>query len=362
VIDRLARQRFKVWTLAFGFWTLLAFSYTVSSVVSALNEGMQPSWTRALAWNLTDFYLWLALTPLVIRLGRLGAHGWRRFWMLHIPCSLFVAGLQTTVMLVVFWWLCGPGTHSQVTTLDGYLRMESVYKFHLALVTYWILLAVMRGMDSRRRLKDERLRSAQLETQLAQSQLQALRMQLQPHFLFNTLNAISALALSNPSQARLMIARLSDFLRLTLEERHAPQVPLSRELQFLECYLGIQQVRFQDRLTTLLDVAADTVNAAVPNLILQPLVENALRHGLLAKAGGGTVRISARRHGDDLRLRVDDDGLGLPRGGPLEGIGLGNTRARLCMLFGTSARLDLMHRPEGGTRVEVRFPFAEYAA
>jgi LytS/YehU family sensor histidine kinase len=225
-----------------------------------------------------------------------------------------------------------------------------------------VILVVLRGMESRRHLRDERLRRTQLETQLAQAQLQALRMQLQPHFLFNTLNAISALALSNPSQARLMIARLSDFLRLTLEERHAPQVPLSRELQFLECYLGIQQVRFQDRLTTLLDVAADTVNAAVPNLILQPLVENALRHGLLAKAGGGTVRISARRHGDDLRLRVDDDGLGLPRGGPLEGIGLGNTRARLCMLFGTSARLDLMHRPEGGTRVEVRFPFAEYAA
>ena len=362
VIDHSAKQQFKTWTLVFGFWTLLALSYTVSSVVSALNEGMQPSWTRALAWNLIDFYLWMALTPLVIRLGRLGARDWHRFWALHIPCSLLVAGVQTTLMLVLFWWLCGPGTHSQVTTLGGYLRMESVYKYHLALVTYWILLAVLRGMDSRRRLKDERLRNAQLETQLVQSQLQALRMQLQPHFLFNTLNAISALALSDPAQARLMIARLSDFLRLTLEERHAPQVPLSRELQFLECYLGIQQVRFQDRLATQLDVASDTVNAAVPNLILQPLVENALRHGLLAKPGGGTLRISSRRDGDRLHLRIDDDGLGLPPRGPTEGIGLGNTRTRLRMLFGTSATLDLTRMPAGGTRVELRFPFVEHAA
>jgi signal transduction histidine kinase len=362
VIDPPAKRRFKTWTLVFGFWTLLALSYTVSSVVSASNEGLQPSWTRALTWNLTDFYLWMALTPLVIRLGRLGAGSWRRFWMLHIPCSLLVAGAQTTIMLTVFWWLCGPGTHSPVTTLGGYLRVESVYKFHLALVTYWIVLAVLRGMESRRNLKDERLRSAQLETQLVQSQLQALRMQLQPHFLFNTLNASSALALSDPGQARLMIARLSDFLRLTLEERHAPQVPLSRELQFLECYLGIQQVRFQDRLATQLDVAGDTVNAAVPNLILQPLVENALHHGLLDKPGGGRLHISSRRDGDHLHLRVDDDGLGLPEHDSPEGIGLGNTRARLRMLFGMSATLDLTRMPAGGTRVDVRFPFVEYAA
>ncbi|HET7266786.1 MAG TPA: histidine kinase [Oleiagrimonas sp.] len=228
-------------------------------------------------------------------------------------------------------------------------------------MTYWVIFAVMRGIESRRRLRDERLRSAQLETQLAQSQLQALRMQLQPHFLFNTLNAISALVLSNPAQARLMIARLGDFLRLTLEERHAPQIPLSRELEFLRCYLAIQQVRFQDRLTTRVDVSDDILNAAVPNMILQPLVENALRHGLLPKSECGALRIVGRRVGDQLQLRVDDDGLGLPSTATREGIGLGNTRERLRVLFGHVARLELGPRAEGGTRVELHFPYREYA-
>jgi LytS/YehU family sensor histidine kinase len=159
-----------------------------------------------------------------------------------------------------------------------------------------------------------------------------------------------------------MIARLSDFLRLTLEESHAPQVPLSRELEFLACYLGIQQVRFQDRLSTQLDVDDDTLGAAVPNLILQPLVENALRHGLQNKPGTGILRISTRRAGDQLQLRVDDDGLGLPPEGTPEGIGLGNTRSRLHMLFGDAARLELTPLAGGGVRVEVCLPFVVHIA
>jgi LytS/YehU family sensor histidine kinase len=159
-----------------------------------------------------------------------------------------------------------------------------------------------------------------------------------------------------------MIARLSDFLRLTLEESHAPQVPLSRELEFLACYLGIQQVRFQDRLSTQLDVDDDTLDAAVPNLILQPLVENALRHGLQNKPGAGVLRISTRRTSNQLQLRVDDDGLGLPSAGTPEGIGLGNTRSRLHMLFGDAARLELTPLAGGGTRVEVCLPFVVHIA
>jgi LytS/YehU family sensor histidine kinase len=304
----------------------------------------------------------MALTPLVSWLGRLGAHGWRRFWTLHVPCSIVIAGVQSGVMLSLYWWWLGPSAQSKVTTFAAFLHDEAIFQFHLGLLAYWLLLVVLRGMVSQRSLKDERLRNSQLEAQLAQSQLPALRMQLQPHFLFNTLNAISALALADPPQARLMIARLSDFLRLTLEERHAQQVLLAREMQFLECYLGIQQVRFQDRLVTHLDVAGDTVNASVPSLILQPLVENALRHGLLAKTGRGNLYISTRRDGGHLRLRVDDDGLGLPRTGHLEGIGLSNTRARLQALFGEAATMNLIGMVNGGTRVELRFPFVECAA
>jgi len=355
-------SRRQVWPLAFGFWTLLALSYALSSGLSSLSEGRDANWLRGLAWNLADFWLWMLLATGIGWLGRRSAgRSGPRFLLLHVPASIGVALAQTLLQLLIFWIVCGPGK-MPVASFGDFVHMEFAYKLQQGLVTYWVILAVLRGMESRRHLHDERLRRMQLETQLVQSQLQALRMQLQPHFLFNTLNAISALALADPLQARLMIARLSDFLRLTLEERHAPQVPLSRELEFLTCYLDIQQVRFQDRLSTQLDVADDTLGAAVPNLILQPLVENALRHGLQDKVGAGILRISTRRDGEQLQLRVDDDGLGLPPQGSPEGIGLGNTRSRLHMLFGDSARFELIPLAGGGTRAEVRLPFVRHIA
>jgi len=349
--------------LAFGFWTLLALSYTLSTGLSLIGEGQPPGWSRSLTWNLLNFWPWMALVPLIGWLDRrsAGRHGWRRFCLVHIPAALAVALAQTLLHLVLFWWLYGLA-RMPTQTLDSYLRLQFAYNYHLAILTYWVILVVLRGMDSRRRLRNERLHRARLENQLAQAQLQALRMQLQPHFLFNTLNATSALVLADPPQARLMIARLADFLRLTLEEQHAPLIPLSRELEFLACYLGIQQVRFQDRLSTGIDVDDDVLDAAVPNLILQPLVENALRHGLGHKPGPVNVRISARREDGQLYLRVDDDGLGLPATGVPDGVGLANTRSRLQVLFGDDAQLELGAIPGGGTRAEVRLPCRRYAA
>jgi len=361
--DLMTAPRWKTWGLVFAFWTLLALSYTASSVISMISEGEAFAWIRPLTWNLANAYLWMLLTPVVAWLGRQGGRaGWKRFWAVHLPASIALASVQVMLVLSIYWMLCGAPTSQPLMTFRAFARMQAAYNFHLSWLTYGVILVVLRAIESQRRLKDERLRNAQLETQLVQSQLQTLRVQLQPHFLFNTLNAISALALADPVQARQMIARLSDFLRLTLEERHAQQVPLAREMEFLNCYLGIQQVRFQDRLTTHLDVSVDTVHALVPNMILQPLVENALRHGLLDKTGRGTLHIVTRRDGDDLLLRVDDDGIGLPPGGAKEGIGLGNTRTRLDMLFGGAARVELQCKEEGGTRVELRFPFRECAA
>jgi two-component sensor histidine kinase len=357
VTFRLPSHWLKTWSLALGFWTLLALSYSVSAALSAIGEGHDPSWPRVLSWNFIDFYLWMALVPLIAWLGRRGAGGgWRRFVAVHAPASVGLALLQLLAHLAIFWVACGPGK-MPVSSFGGYLRMEFAFSYHFALLIYWVILAVLRGIDSRRRLRDAGLRNAQLETRLAQSQLQTLRVQLQPHFLFNTLNAISALALADPTQARTMIARLSELLRLTLEERHALEVPLARELELLRCYLDIQQVRFQDRLSTQWEVDEETVQAAVPSMILQPLVENALRHGLLAKAAPGRLQILSRREGGQLYLQVDDDGLGLPAGGAAEGLGLGNTRARLQLLFGAEASLELVRKSEGGTRVALRFPF-----
>ncbi|MBE1159087.1 sensor histidine kinase [Dyella acidiphila] len=351
-------SKWKTIAITFVFWTVLALSYATSQVFGSISEGHPVSWFRPLVWNFADFYLWMLLTPLVAWLGRLGAQSWRRYWSLHLPCSLSLAVVQSVLMLLIFWNVCGPNPKGSVYTFTDLLHNEGIYKFHLALLTYWLMLVVLRGIASRHSLRDERLRNAQLETQLTQSQLQVLRMQLQPHFLFNTLNAISALTLADPSQAKRMIVLLSDFLRLTLEERHAQQVSLAREMQCLKSYLDIQEVRFQDRLVTQLDIG-EASHALVPSLILQPLVENALRHGLLAKTGGGQLRVSARRVGAELHLQVEDDGLGLPAGGLVEGVGLRNTRERLQATFGGAATMELRPRQGGGTEVLLRFPFVE---
>jgi len=358
-------RRLKTMTVAFGFWTLLAVSYAFSAGLSGLSEGEAPNWGRLLTWYLASFWLWMLLVPLLAWMGRRTAGaGWGRFCLVHIPASVVIALSQVLVRVGVFWAIW----RTDITTAHSfgeYLQREFVFNFYFAQLTYWVILAVLRGMDSKRHLRDERVRSARLETRLAQSQLQAMRMQLQPHFLFNTLNAISALALAEPNRARRMIARLGDLLRLTLEERHAPLVALSHELELVRCYLEIQHERFQDRLQARFDVADDTLHAAVPGMLLQPLVENALRHGLLDKTTPGSVLIRARREGGFLHLSVEDDGWGVPDGGIVEGVGLGTTRERLRMQFDDRASLELQPRPGGGTHVRLRLPFrvnAEVAA
>ncbi|HVX04833.1 MAG TPA: histidine kinase [Rhodanobacteraceae bacterium] len=354
--DSATSSRIKPWVLAFGFWTLLGLSYALSAGLSDLSEGQAANWGRLVTWYLASFWLWMLLVPLIARLGRQTAgQGWRRFCLVHVPASIVMALAQVLIRVGVFWIIW----RSHITTVHSfgaYLQHEFVFNFYFAQLTYWVILAVLRGMDSRRHLRDERLRNAQLETQLVQSQLHAMRMQLQPHFLFNTLNAISALALAEPLRARRMIARLSDLLRLTLEERHSPLVPLSHELEIVRCYLEIQRERFRDRLQTRLEVADDALQAFVPGMILQPLVENALRHGLLDKATPGNLLIRARREGAYLHVSVEDDGLGMPDD-IVDGVGLGTTRERLRMQFEDAAALELQARGGGGTRVVLRMPF-----
>jgi two-component system, LytTR family, sensor kinase len=202
---------------------------------------------------------------------------------------------------------------------------------------------------------------AQLEAQLAEARLDALRRQLDPHFLFNTLNAVSALVERDPRGVRRMIEQLGDLLRHSMDDATAPEIPLGQELALLERYVDIMRVRFDDQLDVVIRADPRALDALVPNLILQPLVENAIRHGVEQRAGGGRVEVEAALDGDALVLRVRDDGpgpaphegVGAAAGG---GVGLRNTAARLAHLYGARHRLTLVADPRGGTLAEVRVP------
>jgi LytS/YehU family sensor histidine kinase len=230
------------------------------------------------------------------------------------------------------------------------------------MLTYGAILGVGLAFSYYARFREREMRASQLEAQLAQAQLQALKMQLHPHFLFNALHSISALVHSDPDAADKMIARLGDFLRLTLENSAAQEVPLRQELEFLNCYLDIERTRFRDRLTTQIEADPQLLDCVVPNLILQPIVENAIRHGVSQRAAHGHVEVRASRAGDALRLEVRDNGRGLPEGAEVcranqgGGVGLANTRARLQQLYGGAYRFDISNAPAGGAVVTLEIP------
>jgi LytS/YehU family sensor histidine kinase len=223
---------------------------------------------------------------------------------------------------------------------------------------YWLILGVQAAFVYQRMYQQQRIASAELEGRLAEAQLEALRLQVHPHFLFNTLNAISAFVEADPERARRMIVRLGELFRRTLHGGTAAELPLGRELDLLSPYLEIQRIRFGDRLSIELEVADGVETAMVPTLMLQPLVENALEHGVSRTTTRARVRLCATREGDRLRLEIVDNGPGPAGGG--NGIGLANTRARLEGLYGPGGRLELAGTPDG-TRVTIELPFRRAA-
>jgi sensor histidine kinase YesM len=219
------------------------------------------------------------------------------------------------------------------------------------------MLGVAHALNYHRLSRERALRTSQLEARLAQAQLQLLKMQLHPHFLFNTLNSISALIHHDVELADRMVARLGDLLRLALQHFGAEEVPLRQELEFVLSYLEIEQARLGPRLRFQLDVEEGAAEALVPTFLLQPLVENAIRHGVAARPLGGRVEVRARREASRLSLEVRDTGPGPAPGEPAEGVGLSNTRARLGRLYGEEYQFELAGGPGGGAVVRVVIPF-----
>jgi sensor histidine kinase YesM len=343
---------FAAWTVAgFFFASQLYFLYPIAS-------GREMSFTRALLINLPFYYLWALVTPAILSLARRfpieRAH-WKKPLVIHLVASTLLSALQL-FLAGAFLHELADVTASRAETFWLALAQFFRLNFHANVLTYWALVGLAWGADTYAKYRDRELAASQLETQLAQAELGALKMQLQPHFLFNTLNAIAALLKSKPDAAEGMILQLSEFLRLTLKNTGRPDVSLREELEFLERYLAIEKTRFQDRLSTRFRIRSEVLDARVPNLLLQPLVENAIRHGIARDHRAGRLEVSASHEHGRLVLRVTDDGPGAPPGRVTEGIGLSNTRERLRHLFGDAYTLEYGNAPGGGFCVSLTLP------
>jgi signal transduction histidine kinase len=337
-----------------GGWTLVGLLFGSQAVLYSIYSG-RPQIARPLASALADWYCWAALSPAILAFGRqfpLVRRGW---WWRSVPV-LFVAGLVFTLVKSAL----RTGLGQIFPDLPTMAFQTSVLaQFHIQVATFWVILGIGAAFEYYAKFRERELRASQLESRLAQAQLEVLRMQLQPHFLFNTLHTISAFMQEGEIEAAdRMISRLSDLLRLALEGGGAQEVPLRQEMSFLERYLEIQQIRFQDQLRVSLRVPDELLDACVPSLILQPLVENAIKHGVTPRAEGGEVSVEVTREDGRLRLAVRDDGPGITAASTRvgNGVGLANTRARLEQLYGDRQRFVVGNAPGGGALVELTIP------
>jgi LytS/YehU family sensor histidine kinase len=253
------------------------------------------------------------------------------------------------------WWYAALTNSTPRAFLPAALTQSNTNLF-----SYAVVVVVAYGLSYYRAYRERTVAAARLETQLARTQLDALRARLHPHFLFNTLNAIAALMHRDVEAADRMLARLSELLRTAIDAGAAHEVALADELAFVERYLEIERARFSDRLDIRLDVAPDAYAAAVPQLLLQPLVENAVRHGIAPRAGAGRIEVSAHRHAAQLVLAVRDNGVG-SRGRRGDGTGLGVTRERLRQMYAGAARLRSGDLPGGGFEVQIVLPYRSTA-
>lgn len=363
-----ANHRRLKWAIIVGFWTFFGLLNGTQLYLGLRMEGLHLSLWRVFATDVFGWWPWIAATPIVLALGRKFPFERGRWWRVA-PVHLVACALIASAHFAFFTYvsdLFSPfGPPRETRSFWESLLGRATSQFHIDLLIYAATLGVSYAVSYYLRFREREFRASELESQLVQAQLQTLKMQLHPHFLFNTLNGIAGLVRDNRNKAAVdMIAGLSDLLRYTLENAGKQEVPLKEELEFLELYLDIQQMRFSDRLKVEMQIEPETLNAVVPNLILQPLVENAIRHGVSRRAAASVVGVSARRDKGLLRIRIYDDGPGLKRddgAGTMEGVGLSNTRARLSQLYGERQQFSLSERSAGGVEAMLVIPFVRTA-
>lgn len=357
-----------LWIFVLLAWTLVGLSFTLNYYFFAGHYvaifKQQPTIVGMLVWELPYWFLWAALAPLIFKITRrypFDRSRWFRNSVIHVAACLLLAFAHRAIYLVL-GWLLHVAVYQQFSSIPELYQSDIFFNLPTGFMSYGTFMLICHVIDYYRRYQKEELRASRLKTELVQAQLEALKMQIHPHFLFNTLHSISALLDEDVEAADEMITRLGDFLRLTLENSGAQQVTLQEELEFLRCYLEIERVRFHDRLTVSIEVDPETLDARVPNLILQPIVENAIRHGIVSRAAAGRIEVRSGLNNGKLRLQVKDNGPGLSSiqdsGSKLRGgVGLANTRARLEQLYGAAHRLEMSDAIEGGLLVTLEIPF-----
>ncbi|HEX8690800.1 MAG TPA: histidine kinase [Longimicrobium sp.] len=340
----------------FLVWTCVGLFFGARRYINVfLFDGRLLTDLRPLAANLFDAYFWAPVTLLVfwlVRRFRFTRRGWPLAVLVHVVMALSLAFVSVLLNI----WFSHVLWPNRPATFRDYFQLP----FYINIQWYVVITIVWYAIEYARRYHDREVQAAQLGTRLAEARLEALKMQIQPHFLFNTLHSISELVHEDAEAADRMITRLGDLLRLTVDNAQTHEVTLAQEMEFLEAYLEIQRTRFQDTLEVELSIAPDTLDALVPNLVLQPLVENAIRHGVGARGGVGRIAVSAAREGDRLTLEVRDNGAGLSAApGPRarEGVGVSNTRARLEQMYGARQRFELKNGSGGGAVATVTIPF-----
>jgi len=339
--------------------SVVAITAAMVAYVGRLLSGQPVTVGGALAMTVPDWAYWAVVAPFAVYLARrFPVVGPRRGWhtSLHLAVGVVVAFLQLMVFTGSYRYIEGS---LGFPTYISFLFFTSSMWFHYQFFVYWVIVLGVHAYEYYGRYRERQLQSARLETELVRSQLHALRSQLQPHFLFNSLHTVAMLMRERRvDEATDMIARLGELLRKTLESDGVQEVRLDDELQLARDYLAIEQVRFGDRLRVRFDVEGEARDALVPAMVLQPLVENAVRHGISRRPEAGSIDVQARIDGSQLCLCVRDDGPGFDRApqGSSPHVGLANTRRRLWHLYGSEQRLEVSDGEGGGAAVTVRMP------
>jgi len=358
-----------------GIWGAACLIFVSQNALRYIMRDQPVDWFNALWLEALYWVPWLALTPVLLWAARskpLGSAAPRSHIAWHLAIMVALSFVQVPAADALQYFA---GVHHAATPpAGGPVQVIDLFRrsFPALVITawwkYWVFMGLYYAFDYHRRFREREVAAAHLETQLATAHLQALRMQLHPHFLFNALHSAAMLTMMDPEAAHRVLVQLSALLRTTLDRSAAPEVPLSEEIDFMDRYLAIEQIRFQDRLRVDIHADDDALSAVVPNLILQPLVENAVRHGIARRTDARCLTIRAARENGSLVLEVEDDGPGLPPGWTLtppdgSGVGLTNVRSRLERTYGEQARLELLTpadeagRPRTGVLARVTIPY-----